>query len=367
MKRISLTVCATLIALMSYGQNAGQEFTMKPVEYVIQDDTPYGFARSGTNHTNSDISVSVVSQPNKDKREEQWRCIYGAKLDTLIVAIQKNDFMNGWRDVKTFPNGIAISEYLSDNHAKVMAEAELKITAYTNKLAELRKNEPWIDKQKQKEEELAALERKNRYRLVGDIEYEFTEPTGAIQTKSLTNAQGAKITYQYYIGNDGYEVKHGKYSVTMNFNNHKYWTGLGAYGWVYLDGVETLTYYYRNGIVHGKLTYSRDVRTTSTFGNAMKLKDSYNLDNYKGFLSGNFKFEYKGITYTGKAVNGILEYCDYQTNNGFHGKLTSNPNSKSVSVAEINNGNRTFEFDSSIELPSIIATMPMFRFPLIGN
>lgn len=367
MRRICLTVCAIFIALIGHAQSVGQEFTMKPVEYAILDNTPYGFARSGSNHTDSDISVSVILKPNTEKRDEQWRCKYGAKLDTLIVAIQKNDFMSGWRDIKTFPNGIAISEYLSDNYTKVRTDAEAKIIAYTNKLAELRKNEPWIDKEKQRAEELAALEQEQRYRLVGDIEYEFTEPIGAIQTKSLTNAQGAKVTYQYYVNENGYEVKHGKYSVTMNFNNHKYWTGLDAYGWVYLDGVETLTYYYRNGIVHGKLTYSRDVKTASTFGNEMKLKDSYDLDIYKGFLTGNFKFSYNGITYTGKAINGILEYCNYQTGNGFHGKLTSNPNSKSVSVAEINNGNRTFEFDSNIELPSIIATMPMFRFSLIGK
>lgn len=35
------------------------------------------------------------------------------------------------------------------------------------------------------------------------MEFEFTEPAGTIQTKSLTNAQGAKITYEYYIGKDG--------------------------------------------------------------------------------------------------------------------------------------------------------------------
>ena len=37
------------------------------------------------------------------------------------------------------------------------------------------------------------------------------------------------------------------------------------------------------------------------------------------------------------------------------------------SVAEINNGNRTFVFDGSIELQTVIVTMPLFRFPLIGK
>ena len=50
-----------------------------------------------------------------------------------------------------------------------------------------------------------------------------------------------------------------------------------------------------------------------------------------------------------------------------HGKLKSNSSSKTVSVAEINNGNRTFVFDGSIELQTVIVTMPLFRFPLIGK
>src|SRR5699024_431893 len=111
-----------------------------------------------------------------------------------------------------------------------------------------------------------------------------------------------------------------------------------------VTGTETLTETYRNGILHGPLTYKCNANTSSTFGNPELINRSYKLNIYKGFLTGDFKFSYNGITYTGKAINGILEYCNYQTDNGFHGKLTSNPNSKSVSVAEINNGNRTFEF-----------------------
>ena len=114
------------------------------------------------------------------------------------------------------------------------------------------------------------------------------------------------------------------------------------------------------------LTYKCDVKTNSSFGNEFKLNNSYNLNIYKGFLTGNFKFDYKGITYTGKAVNGILEYCNYETIDGFHGKLTSNPNSDEVSVAKIH-GDRIFEFDGNITLPTIITAMSAFRFPLIGD
>ena len=63
----------------------------------------------------------------------------------------------------------------------------------------------------------------------------------------------------------------------------------------------------------------------------------------------------------------MVSYKALNTITGFHGKLKSNSSSKTVSVAEINNGNRTFVFDGSIELQTVIVTMPLFRFPLIGK
>lgn len=366
MKQIILTVCATLIALLGHGQNAGQEFTMQQSEYVVIDNTPYGFARHGSNSREADISVSVGLKPVSD-RDMRWRCKYGAELDTLILAVQRNDFYEGgWIDIKKFPNGIAISEYLADNYAKANSKSNDKIAYYTEKVLAHLESEPWIDREKQKAEELAALEREQRYRLIGNIEYDFTEPTGSIQTKSGTNPFGAKGSYQYYVNENGYEVKHGKMTTVMAFNDHKYWVG-GNHGFIHITGTETLTETYRNGILHGPLTYRCNANADSTFGNPEDINRSYNLNIYKGFLTGNFKFSYNGITYTGKAINGILEYCDYQTNDGFHGRITSNPNSKSISVAEINNGYNTFEFDDNIKLPSIITVMPTFRFPLMGN
>lgn len=368
MKRICLVLCLTFTTVMGNAQQPNQTFEMKPIEYVMQDDTPYGFGRSGTNGTLEDIKVYIATKIKMQSANgaQTWVCKYGANLDTLITAIKVNDFMMGERVIETFADGIRISEYIADNYTAVKKQVDDKIAMYTDKLTELRKNEPWIDKEKQKAEELAALEREQRYRLIGDIEYEFTEPIGPIQTKLITNALGAKVTYQYYVNESGYEVMHGKYSISAIYQDYKYWDG-GAKGWVYYNGTETLTYHYRNGILHGKVVYQSNVKETSTFGNPRDRSNSYNFDIYKGFLTGGFNFSYNGITYTGKAVNGILEYCNYQTNDGFHGKLTSNPNSKSVSIAEINNGYRTFEFDSEIQLPSVLAPIPMFRFPLIGN
>ena len=305
------------------------------------------------------IDTIVVASPGKtysvkDNRLLQTECNssnYGevlSKLNRMQNGFEKSKSMHlaYWAEQDSIKFRKEREQFIADSLRRVENEKRNAITQ-----AEREKNQA----------------EQNRKSMLGSYEYEFVEPTGPIQTKSITGNSGAKIVYEYYVNENGYEVKHGEYTINMTYNNHKYWTGLDVYGWVYLDGFESLTYHYRNGIVHGKLIYRRDVRTESTFGNAMNLKDSYNLDIYKGFLTDNFKFEYKGITYVGKAVNGILEYCDYQTNDGFNGKIISNPNSKSVSVAEINNGYRTFEFDINIGLPYIIATMPSFRFPLIGK
>lgn len=289
MKQIILTVCATLIALLGHGQNAGQEFTMKPMQYSVEDNTPFGFERSGTNGRVSDISVSVVLSVNREKQEEQWLCKYGSNLDTLLIAVNRRDLINGWQKIQSYPNGIAISEYLKDNHGKATADAEKKIAYYTEKINTLREHEPWVDREKVAAEDAAKRELAEQRRFFGDYKTEFTRPIGQIKTKSITNDQGAKVAYEYYVNADGYEVMRGKYSITMNYNRYKFWTGLDKYGWVYLNGNESITYYYRNGILHGKLSYNRDISTTSTFGNAMKLKDSYNFEIYKGFLTGIFK------------------------------------------------------------------------------
>lgn len=188
-----------------------------------------------------------------------------------------------------------------------------------------------------------------------------------MQTKTITNVKGAKATYQYYVNDNGYEVKHGKFTETMIFNNFKYWTGLSKYGWVYLNGTESCTCYYKNGIVHGRVTYSSNISASSTFGNDELLKNNISFDVYKGVITGDFKFAYKGITYTGKATNGILDYCDYETNDGYHGKLTSNSAGNEISIPVINTGYREFEFDGIIQLPYVCCKIPGFYFPRIGE
>ena len=67
-------------------------------------------------------------------------------------------------------------------------------------------------------------------------------------------------------------------------------------------------------------------------------------------------------------MKGILDYCNYETEDGYHGKLSSIvTNIKFRYIAKINNGYRTFEFDDNIELPSLFVIMSSFRFSLIGG
>ena len=153
----------------------------------------------------------------------------------------------------------------------------------------------------------------------------------------------------------------------MTFNNYKFWTGMSQYGWVYLNGSESCTYYYKNGIIHGRLTYSSNISASATFGNDELLKKNISLDVYKGFINGDFKFTYKGITYTGKATNGILDYCNYATNDGYHGKLTSNSAGKNISISVINTGYQEFELDAITDFAGICCRIPMLYFPRTGK
>lgn len=308
-----------------------------------------GFGQWKTEKINPEQSYSAFKQNYLANNVEYQKAI---KESTKLINKHKESYANAVK-----------AKQISDQRAKEYTEYKAINDSIRNEVRAERKR---ISKM-QMEQSAHAKENQERRRLLGDYEYEFTEPTSAIKTKSLTNTYGAKVSYQYYVNENGYEIYHGKYTVTMNFNDHKYYAN-ASIGFITVNGTETITYHYRNGILHGSLSYQRKLNTKSTFNTAnANLNQTYNFQIYKGFLTGNFKFEYNGITYTGKATNGILDYCNYETNNGFHGKLTSNSASETVSIAEINNGYRTFEFDSSIQLQSVLITIPLFRFPLIGK
>lgn len=359
----------------------------------------YSIIENPERYSEADIKYTAFIQTkliDKPKSERQFFHGITCKIvngDTLVLEKIKNSFDGNatWSIIviEKYKPGITFKEYVNKRglYDKLQSNIDETVNRWTttlqfnqqlvklnNEVSALNKEEKELydvlfnaqmeaKRLKEQEEREAYQEKQNLERLFGNLNFDFTDPIGKIKTKSFTNIFDAKVTYEYYINEHGYEVKHGKFTSTIIFKNSNYWTDN-----LYLTGNETITFYYRNGIPHGKVTYRSNVTSDTTFGNGRKMNDSFNFEIYKGFITGNFKFEYKGITYKGKATNGILDYCEYETFDGFHGKLSSiSKDPQYFSIPKINNGNGTFEFDTEIQLPTFIVSMPAFRFPLIGS
>jgi len=381
-------------------QKRGKKFEMFVPKFEVVDESEFEtkkvrfdnsvqsvtIVNNALSYTDNDIKIRIKFIDTSERMKCQEILENGIVVDTLVLA---RTYANKFSDVKPAqrfqdyiktltPYKNAVQEFntkyrfavrmLHDGQkyeSEKLEQAKRQAVRDSINLAEskIREEQNRIDAEERQQQQQKSLQK----RVLNDLHTDFTEPTSPIQTKSGTNAGGAKVTYEYYVGKDGYEVKHGKYTESMTYNNHKYWTGLSNLGWVYLDGTESMTCYYRNGILHGKITYARNVSTTSTFGNAMNLKQTYDLQIYKGFLTGSFKFTYEGITYTGKAIDGILEYCNYQTSGGYHGKLSSITNNPPyLSIPKVSNGSYETEI-TLINLQSLVVQIPIFRFPLIGS
>ena len=88
--------------------------------------------------------------------------------------------------------------------------------------------------------------------------------------------------------------------------------------------------------------------------------------NREVLLTGDFKFMYNGVTYIGKAVNGLIERCTYGGEGRTIVGVTDNP--KFLSYAKI-------EYYTKFDLKEIkfntvneaIMTLPALRFPLVGS
>ncbi len=308
-------------------------------------------------------------------------------VDTIVIVdnIEPGDAMSLSEYQRTRYYEPAMSRLIEIRNAN-LARLEIVKNRYqenmTLALVEQRKREISdslyaVERERRAVEEQAMRERaiaedRNR-RMMGSYEFEFTEPAGPIQTKSFTNVKGARVTYEYYVGENGYEVRHGRFTETMTFNNHRYWLGLNSVGWVYLDGTETVTCHYQNGILHGQMTYRSNVDYDATFDNARSLNQTYNFDIYKGFLNGSFDFWYKDIHYVGQAFKGIIQgSCKYETRDGYHGSIESKPfstergTSVQVAIPTVDTGWHEIEMGFSIDLPSILCDIPAFRFPFIN-
>lgn len=348
------------------------------------------FPGNPLNYSDSDAMYKVICLPKTSPKEGLYCYTVenNGVVDTMAFAYAAYQFTTqGWmQDGAIEPNlpyNDAVKTFAdykeSYDKAKKMTD---DLLSRLHTMQEREKTKLAEAKQKQIEDSLARIERdkqaaieaarwqeertaSTRKHILGTLDFEFTEPTEPIQTMTITKASGVQVTYQYYLNEHGGEVYHGKKTSTMTFENYKYWRGYDV-GFVYITGTETLTETYRNGILHGPMKYERKTSTQSTFGNPRTQDITYDFDIYKGFLNGDFNFSSNGAHFKGKAINGILEYCDYRTNDGIHGQLTSNPNNpNSLSMAQLKN---TFTELYMIHLPaSVVMTIPQFRFPLIGS
>lgn len=307
-----------------------------------------------------DGDTLVLNETNNSNSKGKWKVInkfeqpiiYRDYLENigLIKQLQTkiNNTISYWTEIINF------NQKLDQVYNEALTLNEKELESYKKRVAEI--------EEERLEKERIEREEQEKEKILGTYNFEFTEPTSEIKTKSITNFYGAHIKYKYYINENGYEVYHGKFEAIMNFKND-YYNINGKY--MNLSGTETLTCYYHNGILHGNLNYNRNLKS-KTKPNSPILKKTYNFKIYKGFLTGNFNFNYEWITYNGNAKNGILDFCEYETSDGFHGSLTSNSSSTTVSIPEINNGIINLEL-YYIYLKGISISIPSFRFPLLGK
>lgn len=138
------------------------------------------------------------------------------------------------------------------------------------------------------------------------VNFQFYEPTSEIKQKTYTNKVGATVSYSFYM-KDGKEVRHGKFSIKGVFNDYMFYTNT-HHGYAHVTGTESYECTYRNGLIHGKVVYKRDLKYDTTFHSAGDRADkvSVSFDVYKNFLDGEFDFQNGGVRITGNAHNGFL-------------------------------------------------------------
>ena len=401
----------------------GRKFEMYQPKYVVYDDTEFKTSKlklSGVttrdtrtvkidnpfSYSEHDIIVVIEAEDTNIKLKCQELIEDGYIVDTLVLAVGTPDIVkwNGSKPIYKYKfEKLKKPEYFSDYMESDLENAMYQHNAtYKRQLAYLKQEQEYEQQEIEKaiaaakrdsikaeesrklqerqrieqEERKIAQAESNRKQILGDLYTELIQPKAKIQTKSFVSDIGIKFTYEYYVNDEGYEVYHGKYTKEMIFNNYRYYSSgqtipgmrLQGKGNVTLNGKETMTCHYFNGILHGKLTYSCDVKERSWNGNPVHHQNSYNLEIYKGFLTGNFtNLPYNSRLFTGKATNGILDYTDY-TESTYHGKVTSISSKPAFfSYLIIKRGDREYVQNNGVMLGGILASIPAFRFPLIGS
>lgn len=131
-----------------------------------------------------------------------------------------------------------------------------------------------------------------------------------VQTKTEKINDETTRTYSFYMNEAGEEVRHGKYTITWKVNKNEYKVN------------NRLDCNYKDGLLHGKLTYSCDWNVYKAYLSLLgkedvvwrleqKQLDNFSVDMYEGYMTGDINVTYQGwwtdeTTFKAKAINGVL-------------------------------------------------------------
>ena len=130
------------------------------------------------------------------------------------------------------------------------------------------------------------------------------------QTKIEKINKTTTRTYSYYVNEQGEEIRHGKYRIVWKENRNDYKVN------------KILNCNYKDGLLHGRLTYSCDWNVYEAYLSLLgkedvvwklvqKNLDNFSVDMYEGYMTGDINVTYQGwwsneTTFKAKAINGVL-------------------------------------------------------------
>lgn len=131
-----------------------------------------------------------------------------------------------------------------------------------------------------------------------------------VQTKTEKINDETTRTYSFYKNKAGEEIRHGKYTITWKVNKNDYKVN------------KILNCNYKDGLLHGRLTYSCDWNVYKAYLSLLgkedvvwrleqKQLDNFSVDMYEGYMTGDINVTYQGwwsneTTFKAKAINGVL-------------------------------------------------------------
>lgn len=130
------------------------------------------------------------------------------------------------------------------------------------------------------------------------------------QTKTEKINQTTTRTYSYYVNEQGEEIRHGKYTIVWKENRNDYKVN------------KILDCNYKDGLLHGRLTYSCDWNVYKAYFTLAtdkevrwvlsdKMLDNFSVDMFNGYMTGEINVTYQGPwgvenNFCAHAINGIL-------------------------------------------------------------